>query len=106
MSALEAVRKMKASVGRQPAAAAAREIDFSFYAPGAKKVCIAGTFNSWNPNSLPMRKEKDGTWKIKVKLTSGKYEYKYVVDGTWAQDISCTDSVPNSFGTRNCVIGV
>jgi len=105
MAALEAVRKMKESVVGQKSGAV-REIDFAFHAPKAKKVCIAGTFNNWNPNSMPLKKEKDGTWRIKLKLSSGKYEYKYLVDGMWAQDVPCTESVPNSFGTYNCVIGV
>lgn len=106
MAGLEAVKKMKESAGRQQAAGTVREIYFAFHAPGARKVCLAGTFNNWNPNSMPMKKEKDGTWKINVKLTPGKYEYKYVVDGTWAQDVPCAESVRNSFGTYNCVIGV
>jgi 1,4-alpha-glucan branching enzyme len=106
MAALEAARKMNESAGRQKSAGAVREVDFAFRAPSAKKVCVAGTFNNWNPNSIPMKKEKDGTWKIKVKLAAGKYEYKYVVDGTWAQDVPCAESVRNSFGTYNCVIGV
>lgn len=106
MATIEALRKTKETVGRQLVAGAAREIDFSFSAPSAKKVCIAGTFNNWNPGSLPMKKEKDGTWKIKIKLASGKHEYKFVVDGTWAQDVPCAESIRNSFGTYNCVIGV
>jgi len=106
MAALEAVRKMKDAVSRSQTAGAMREIDFSFRAPQAKKVCIAGTFNNWNPTSMPMKKDKDGTWKIKLKLSSGKYEYKYVVDGMWAQNVPNTETVPNSFGTLNCVIGV
>ncbi len=53
-----------------------------------------------------MKKDKEGTWKIKVKLAPGKYEYKYFVDGTWAQDLPCTDLAPNPFGTFNCEIKV
>ncbi len=81
-------------------------VDFSYRAPQAKKVCLSGTFNNWDPDSLPMRKEKDGTWKIRIKLASGSYEYKYVVDGAWVQDAPCSRLVPNTFGTSNCVIGV
>ena len=92
--------------GSQQSAASGRLVDFSFYAPQAKKVCVAGTFNSWNTNSIPMKREKDGTWKISVKLSSGKYEYKYVVDGIWAQDAPSADTVQNTFGTYNHVIGV
>lgn len=106
MSALEAVRKMKESVGRQQTAGTSREVEFTFHAPRANKVCIAGSFNGWNTNSMPMKKDRDGTWRIKVKLSSGKHEYRYFEDGTWAQDMPCAEMVPNPFGSRNCVIGV
>jgi 1,4-alpha-glucan branching enzyme len=53
-----------------------------------------------------MKKEKDGTWRIRLKLSPGKYEYKYFVDGAWASDQSCSELVPNQFGTDNCVISV
>lgn len=106
MAASEAVKKMQESMGRQQIAGTTREMEFTFHAPGAKKVCIAGTFNGWNTNSMPMKKDRNGIWRIKVKLPAGKHEYKYFVDGTWAQDIPGAEMVPNPFGTRNCVIGV
>jgi 1,4-alpha-glucan branching enzyme len=55
---------------------------------------------------MPMKKGKDGTWRIMVKLSPGRYEYKYFVDGTWAQDIPGAELAPNPFGTNNCVIGI
>ena len=106
MAALEVVKKVKESINRQKTAVSMHEVEFSFHAPGAKTVCITGKFNEWNTSSLPMKKGKDGTWRIKLKLLPGKHEYKYIVDGTWAQDIPCTDMVLNPFGTYNCVIAV
>jgi 1,4-alpha-glucan branching enzyme len=103
MAALETVKKIKESIGR---AATMQKIEFTFRAPEAKKVYIAGTFNDWNAKSMPMKKGKDGTWRIMVKLSPGRYEYKYFVDGTWAQDIPGAELAPNSFGTNNCVISV
>ena len=103
MAALETIKKIKESIRRD---AATQQIEFTFRAPEAKKVYIAGTFNDWNTKSMPMKKGKDGTWKIMVKLSPGRYEYKYFVDGTWAQDISGAKLVPNPFGTYNGVIGV
>jgi len=78
MAALETVKKIKESLGR---AATMQQIEFTFRAPEAIKVYIAGTFNDWNTKSMPMKKGKDGTWRIMVKLSPGKYEYKYFVDG-------------------------
>ncbi len=98
MAAVEMVKKNKETTIRQ--------IEFAFRAPEAKKVYIAGTFNDWNTKSLPMKKGKDGTWRIMVKLSPGRYEYKYFVDETWAQDIAGVKLAPNPFGTNNCVICV
>ncbi len=81
-------------------------IEFKFYAPAARKVCLAGNFNSWSTSSHPMKKGKDGTWTISVKLQPGQHEYKYFVDGSWVQDAPCSDKIPNAFGTYNCIMGV
>ena len=103
MAALEMVKKMKESIG---IVAPMQQIEFTFRATKAKKVFIAGTFNNWNTKSMPMKKGKDGTWRIMVKLSPGRYEYKYFVDGTWAQDIPGAELAPNAFGTNNCLIDV
>lgn len=101
MAVLESVKRMsKTKVGSM------REVAFTYYAPTAKKVCLAGKFNDWNTTALLMKKDKDGTWRTTVRLAPGTYEYKYFVDGAWAQDIPGADRVPNSFGTYNGVIGV
>ena len=83
-----------------------REVEFTLSAPDAKKVSIAGPFNDWNTQAMPMKKGKDGSWKIKLKLPPGKCEYKYFVDGSWLNDIAHSESAPNPFGTNNCVITV
>lgn len=106
MAGLEVVKKMRESISRPQMTGATHEVEFTCHAPMARKVCISGKFNAWNTSSMPMKKEKDGTWRIKLNLLPGKYEYKYVVDGTWASDLSCSELVPNPFGTDNCVISV
>jgi 1,4-alpha-glucan branching enzyme len=106
MTALEMVKKMGEPVCMPQATGAMHEVEFTFRAPKARKVYIAGHFNAWNQNSTPMKKGKDGTWRIKLKLSPGKYEYKFFVDGEWASDQSCAELVPNPFGTTNCVISV
>jgi 1,4-alpha-glucan branching enzyme len=106
MAALEVVRKMKESLSRPRTTSTTHEVEFTFHAPEAKKVCIAGKFNDWNTKSMPMKKGKDGTWRINLKLSPGKYEYKYFVDGAWSSDMPCAELVPNPFGTYNCVIAV
>ena len=106
MTALNVVKSMKESLGKRQATGTTREVEFTFSAPKAKKVCIAGNFNSWNMTSMAMKKSSDGTWKVKLKLSPGKYEYKFVMDGIWVQDMSCSETVLNPFGTCNNVVDV
>jgi len=81
-------------------------VGFTISAPKAKKVSIAGTFNNWDPNKDIAKKDLKGNWTAKITLTSGRYEYKFVIDGVWSNDPSCTNCVTNNFGTQNCVIEV
>jgi 1,4-alpha-glucan branching enzyme len=105
MAVMRTVKKVKDLVA-PGTAAQSQEVEFTYRAPDAKRVCVAGTFNDWNTTSMPLKKEKDGTWRKKVKLAPGRYEYKYFVDGAWIQDTPCAETALNSFGTYNCVIGV
>jgi 1,4-alpha-glucan branching enzyme len=83
-----------------------QEVEFKLYAPDARTVFVAGQFNAWDPGKTPMKKSKDGTWKIKVKLPPGRCEYKFFVDGAWMQDLPGAGTTPNPFGTNNRVIDV
>jgi len=83
-----------------------RKIAFTFYAPEAKEVYLAGDFNFWNNQSLPMKKAKSGVWKTEIKLLPGRYEYKYFADRTWVEDIPGAELIPNPFGTQNFVISI
>ena len=100
------LKKMKESLTKPIGKGNAQDIELTFYAPQANKIFLAGTFNDWSTNTLPMKKGKDGVWRVKVKMSPGRYEYKYFVDGAWSQELSGSDVVTNPFGTQNCVIGI
>ena len=78
--------------------------EFRLYAPQAKKVSLAGSFNNWDTKTTSAKKDKDGNWMIKVDLKPGKYEYKFFVDGSWWNDPSCNNLVTNNFGSQNCIL--
>ncbi|MFA5356999.1 MAG: glycogen-binding domain-containing protein [Candidatus Omnitrophota bacterium] len=80
--------------------------EFKIYAPQAKRVNLAGSFNNWNTAKVPAKKDSKGNWKAKVSLKPGRYEYKFFVDGSWLNDPSCNSCIANSFGTQNCTIVV
>jgi len=80
-----------------------KRVQFEFHGPHADKVTLAGDFNGWDYNSLPMKKDKTGTWKISISLAPGRYEYRFLVDGTWQDDPNVEERVGNPFGDQNCV---
>lgn len=80
--------------------------EFKFYAPTAKKVSLAGSFNNWDMANSAAKKDSKGNWIAKVNLKPGRYEYKFFVDGAWINDPHCTTCIVNSFGSKNCVITV
>jgi 1,4-alpha-glucan branching enzyme len=86
--------------------AAAKPTEFKLYAPGAKKVSLAGSFNKWDIKAITAKKDSQGNWTAKVNLKPGKYEYKFFVDGSWVNDPRCNSCVTNSFGTQNCVLEI
>ena len=49
-----------------------KDTEFSFPAPHAQSVFIAGSFNQWNPSSHPLKKDEHGVWKITLPLEPGK----------------------------------
>ena len=79
------------------------------YTPVApvKKVCVAGDFNGWNPSARRMtRFPKDGTYRARISIGPGRYEYKLVVDGEWIVDADAHDQAVNPYGTANSVLVV
>ena len=77
---------------------------FEFYAPFAKAVTVAGTFNSWSPTATSLKKAAGGKWILELELPLGRHEYRYVVDGAWQNDQRPVESTPNPFGGFNNVV--
>ncbi len=77
---------------------------FKISAPDAKDVRLAGDFNLWDASSASLKKSKGGVWKRELALKSGRYEYKYLVDGQWQKDPLNNLFAVNTFGTENSVI--
>jgi 1,4-alpha-glucan branching enzyme len=83
-----------------------KNVEFTFLAPEAMEVLLAGAFNSWDTQTLLMKKNKGGVWKIAIDLAPGSYEYKFFADGVWVENISGVETALNPFGTRNFVTSV
>jgi 1,4-alpha-glucan branching enzyme len=79
---------------------------FSFKAPSARTVLLAGDFTRWLNHPIPLGKQADGVWTATTTLAPGTYHYRFFVDGEWRDDPECKLRVQNQFGTQNDVIQV
>ena len=80
-----------------------QKVTFSYRAPQAQRVLLAGDFTEWQQAPLGMKKSKDGVWTKTATLAPGRYEYRLLVDGQWCDDPECPTRQPNQFGGENCV---
>ena len=70
-------------------------------------IYVTGTFNNWDERSLPMKKQKDGSFMLEIELPEGeKHLFRYLgADGIWFNDLEAEGYEPNGFaGEYNCVI--
>jgi 1,4-alpha-glucan branching enzyme len=81
--------EQRADESRDAAPAVERAI-FDWYFPNAKQVCVAGTFNDWQPAATPLHDCGGGRWILDIPLQPGRYEFRFVVDGQWSDDPGVT----------------
>jgi len=77
-------------------------------ASSADRVNLAGDFNNWNMESIPMKQLKDGEFSVSVYLKKGhEYQFKYLIDGVdWLNETDADKYVLNNFQTENSVVVV
>jgi 1,4-alpha-glucan branching enzyme len=78
-------------------------------APEAHQVYLVGEFNQWNPQATPMRRLKNGEFKVTVDLEPGReYRFRYLIEGeVWENDWSADRYVPCTYaGEENSVVVV
>ena len=78
-------------------------------AASAKTVHLVGEFNNWDEKATPMKKLKNGSFSITLKLDTGReYQFRYLIDGTeWENDWNANKYVPTQFGdSENSVVVV
>lgn len=83
-------------------------VQFVLRDANAKSVAVAGDFNDWQLNGIPLRDaDGDGVWTGLIALRPGLHKYMFVVDGqTWLTDPEADRYVDDGFGMRNAVITV
>jgi hypothetical protein len=69
--------------------------------PDTDQVSVAGSFNGWDPASVPMSKDGE-VWTILLVLPPGTYEYMVIEDGEhWVTDPSAPQTRDDGFGGTN-----
>lgn len=53
-----------------------------------------------------MKTSGNGVWEKIVMLPPGRYEYKFLVNGSWHNDPVNSECCDNEFGTQNNVIHI
>jgi 1,4-alpha-glucan branching enzyme len=81
-------------------------VRFEYTDTTATTVCVAGSFNDWQPTAKSLHRSGEGHWLKETALVPGAYEYCLVVDGHWIPDPLAKEAVPNPFGGMNSVLKV
>lgn len=86
----------------------AAEVTFSYQPPSKPgQLFLAGSFNNWNASGEAMTDpDGDGIYTITLDLADGRYEYKFVADGSWITDTDAVDFNDDGFGGKNSVVYV
>ncbi|MCB9525107.1 MAG: hypothetical protein H6702_17255 [Myxococcales bacterium] len=74
-------------------------------ATAATEVRLAGEFErpAWSGAIVLEDADGDGFWTTQVDVAPGRYQYKFIVDGTWIADPDNGDRVPDGEGGQNTV---
>jgi 1,4-alpha-glucan branching enzyme len=97
---------MKPSKSPRRGVRGARAVRLETFQPDAIDVCVAGSFNEWQPEATPLVPLGDGKWAKELTLPDGKYEYRFIVDGVWLTDTNAQENQPNPFGSMNSVLTI
>lgn len=83
-------------------------VRFSFRAPEASSVALAGDFNDWQSAGLSLSDgDGDGVWSGTFALQPGVHKYMFVIDGEhWETDPGAERYMDDGFGMRNALIAI
>jgi len=82
------------------------EITLTVNAPDAKEVYLAGEFNNWKLDENSRMEQNNGCWSKSISLNSGKYRYRFVIDGNWSEDPGNPLKQVNPYGTMDSLLEV
>ena len=81
-------------------------IRFAIEAPHAQDVRVTGDFTAWSYEGHVLQRGDDGVWTAVIDISSGEYEYRFIIDGVWVKDPNNHECVTNEFGQENSLVVV
>ncbi|HDK81925.1 MAG TPA: glycoside hydrolase [Nitrospirae bacterium] len=77
-------------------------------APKAHMVTLVGDFNNWDQQRTPLKRLKNGDFKLTLHLSSDReYRFRYLIDSSqWENDWQADRYIPNDFGCDDSVVAV
>jgi len=79
---------------------------FSISAPEAQEVHVVGDFNDWKLDDSSLMVRDNGVWVKNLSLKSGKYRYRFVIDGKWTEDSNNPVKETNPYGSVDSLIEI
>jgi hypothetical protein len=72
----------------------------------AKRVTVAGEFNDWDKDRMPMKRLGNGDFEISFALRTGRvYRFRYLIDDCrWENDWSADGYAPNPYGCDDSLL--
>ncbi|MCG8430933.1 MAG: AAA family ATPase [Candidatus Omnitrophica bacterium] len=82
------------------------EVVFSVTAPDAQEIYVTGEFNNWQLDDTGRMAQDNGIWSKRMRLASGRYRYRFVIDGNWVEDSDNPLRAMNPYGTMDSLVEV
>ncbi len=81
-------------------------VRFVIKAPKASDVHLVGDFNDWSVQATPLSDpDENGNWTVTVPLKSGRYQYKYLLNGEeWVEEPDAPAYQADGFGGKNSLL--
>lgn len=74
------------------------KVTFEITAAEASKISLVGDFNEWQADATPLKKLKNGTFKVALDLPANEsFEYKFIIDGEYTNDPEAEKLIWNEF---------
>ena len=79
---------------------------FSLFAPDAQEVHVVGDFNNWRMDQESHMQKEGRFWAKRINLNSGRYRYRFIIDGKWTEDPNNPSKELNPYGEMDSLLEI